>query len=316
MNRFLFYIIFLSALTGTGLFAQADICMTTHWYNRGGYNPAFIARTDYAYLFSNIRNQWVGIDGAPKVYNVQFSEYIHSLKSAVGVSFVSDKIGSTQSINPMIIYAFRITGERNWSLAMGLSGGIFNRTINGNDFEADDVIDPAINYGVEEVNSPDANAGIEFQNSTFIFGLSSTHLFSLGKESTSYLNTNHRYGYLIYKNNNLEAFYYKLGLQVVNRYNLTFVEGNAFLRFKHSTGLMNGPREIFDLGMSVRSTRQITFLIGVLITPDLRVGYDYDHSFISGYNPNGTHELFIEYRIPNNFASTKPRCGKEIHWYN
>jgi len=289
--------------------------MTTHWYNRAGYNPAFIARTDYAYLFSNVRDQWVGVDGAPRVFNVQVSEYFHSLHSAVGLSFVSDKIGATQALNPMFTYAYRISGERDWSLSMGLSGGVFSRTVDGSLFEADVINDPSINYNSEEVLRPDANAGLEFQNNSFIVGLSSTHLFSVNKENNTFLNTNHRYGYVIYKNNNLETFYYKIGLQVVNRYNLTVLEGNAFLRFKHSTGLMNGPREIFDIGMSYRSSRQLIFLLGVLVTPDLRLGYAYDHSFISGYYPNGTHEIMLEYRIPNKIASTRPRCGKEIHWY-
>jgi type IX secretion system PorP/SprF family membrane protein len=320
MKRFVAYIILgLTFLPVQRILGQADICMTTHWYNRSGYNPAFIARTDYAYLFANYRNQWVGVDGAPQVINVQLSEYFNSLKSAVGFSLIDDKIGVTQVINPMLSYAFRITGEKYWSLAMGLSCGIFKRSIDGTRFEADadgTTTDNSINYTVQNTQEPDANAGVEFQNSTFIVGLSSTHLFSIGKPTDSFLNSNHRYGYVIYKNNKLEAFYYKIGLLVINRLNLTVLEGNAFIRFKHSTGLMNGPREIFDLGVSVRSSRQMTFLIGMLLTPDLRLGYSYDHSFISGYNRNSTHEIFLEYRIPNKLASTKPHCGKEIHWYH
>ena len=296
--------------------AQTDICMTSHWYNRMGYNPAFIARTDYAYIFSNYRDQWVGVDGAPRVYTVQVSEYIHSLHSAVGLSFINDKVGATQALNPMFNYAFQIVGKKEWSLSMGLAGGVFSRTVNGNLFEADVINDPSINYNTQEELKPDANAGIEFQNSSFIFGVSSTHLFSLNKPGETFLNSNHRYGYAIYKNNNIDAFYYKLGIMVVNRYNLTMVEGNAFIRFKHGTGLKSGPREIFDIGLSYRSSRQLTSMLGILLRPDLRVGYAYDHSFIKGYYTNSTHEFFIEYRIPNKLASTKPRCGKEIHWYH
>ena len=290
-------------------FAQADIGMATHWYNRASYNPAFIARTDYLYLFSNARNQWVGVDGAPKVFNVQASEYIHILHSAFGLSLVGDQIGLTKAFNPMLSYAYLIANNRSWTLSMGLSAGVFTRSVDGSLFEAETVNDPSLHYNREKIIQPDANAGIEFQSTSFIFGISSTHLLSIGKPDNLFLNTNHRYGYAIYKNNNLKLFYYKVGLLVVNRYNLTVMEGNVFIRFKHPTGLMKGPREIFDLGLTYRTSRQMAFLFGLIISPNLRIGYAYDHSFIPVYNQNGTHEIMIEYRIPNKAAATRFRCG-------
>ena len=300
----------------TKALAQADISMATHWYNRANYNPAFIARTDYLFLFSNARQQWVGVEGAPKVFNVQISEYIHNIRSAFGLSFVSDRIGVTQASNPMVTYAYRIANDRDWSFSMGLSAGMFIHSIDGSLFEAEIINDPSLHYNREKINRPDANVGFEFQSTRFIFGISSTHLLSIGKPNNLFLNANHRYGYAIYKNNNLELFYYKVGLQVVNRYNLTVLEGNISIRFKHPTGLIKGPREIFDLGFAYRTSQQMTFLVGLLITPNVRIGYAYDQSFRPGYNRNGTHEIMIECRIPTKAASTRIRCGDEIFWYH
>jgi type IX secretion system PorP/SprF family membrane protein len=215
----------------------------------------------------------------------------------------------------MLTYAYRIGNDQNWSLSMGLSGGVFYRPIDGSQFEAEVVNDPSINYNTESYIRPDANAGVEFQNTWFIIGLSSTHLFSINKSDDTYLNSNHRYGYFIYKNNNLESFYYKIGVQVVNRSNLTVVEGNVFFRLKHATGLMKGPREILDFGLTIRSSRQMSFLAGILITPDLRLGYAYDHSFIKSYHRSGTHEILLEYRLFNRAASTRYQCGISKPWY-
>lgn len=64
------------------IFSQADISMATHWYNRANYNPASIARTNYLYLFTNVRQQWVNVAGAPQVLNLQTSFYNENLKSA------------------------------------------------------------------------------------------------------------------------------------------------------------------------------------------------------------------------------------------
>lgn len=301
-------------MSGAKAFAQADISMATHWYNRANYNPASIARTEYLYLFSNVREQWIGVAGAPKVFNVQASEYIHNLRSAFGVSLVGDKIGVTQAFNPMLTYAYRISNNRDWSLSMGISAGVFTRSVDGSLFEAVTTIDPSIQYNMERITKPDANVGFEFQNTHFIFSISSTHLFSIYKSDSLFLNTNHRYGSVIYKNTNPELFNFHIGLQVVNRQNLTVFEGNAGIRFKHTTGLINGPKEIFDIGLTYRSSQQMTLLFGLNISPNLRVGYAYDQSFNSDSYQNGTHEIMLEYRIPSKAASTHCQCENNGYW--
>jgi type IX secretion system PorP/SprF family membrane protein len=301
--------------------AQADISMSTHWNNRANYNPAFIARTDYLYIFSNLRHQWVGINGAPVVFNVQVSEYFQSMRSALGLSVINDRIGATQAFNPMVTYAFRIAKNHAWSLSMGLSAGMFVRTINGALFEAETANDPSLDYYYKKTTRPDINVGFEFQNTHFIYGISSTHLLSAGKSDNLFLNTNHRYGYAIYKNDNPRLLSYSVGMQVVNRYNLTVLEGNISLRIKHQLRLLKlpilqGPQEILDFGLTCRTSRQMTALCGLKISQYLRIGYAYDQSFFSKYYRNGTHEVMIEYRIPAKAASPVFRCGSKEFWYH
>lgn len=288
--------------------------MATHWYNRGNYNPASIARTDYAYLFSNARKQWLGVDGSPTVFNVQASTYNNSLKSAFGISVVNDIIGVSNTFNPMFSYAYRISNDPNWSLSFGLSLGIFNRTIDISKYTPIIDNDPTLYQNVEPTTAPDANVGVEFQNSHFIFGASSAHLFSINKTENIFLNANHRYVYAIYKNTNLDAMNYYLGVQMVNRYNFYVMEGNAIVRFKFPTGLQNGSRELFDIGLTYRSSKQMTALFGVNVTNNFRLGYAYDQTFRTGYNVNGTHEIMLEYRIPLKSAECEA-CRDQELWY-
>lgn len=300
--------------SGIRAYSQTDISMATHWYNRGNYNPASIARTGYIYLFSNIRNQWTGITGAPKVANVQVSGYLNSINSAFGLSLVNDNIGLTNAFNPMINYAYRVSDNQTWSLSFGVSVGAYIRTIDFASYAPVTDLDPALLRDIEPQTKPDANIGVEFQNDNFIFGISSTHLFSIGKNSNLFLNDNHRYGFAIYKNTRSEIMNYYLGLQVVNRSNIFVLEGNGIVRFKHPTGLSTGSREIFDIGLTYRSSRQVTALLGVNLTENFRIGYAYDQSFITGYNQNGTHEIMLEYRIPYENAVCKT-CRDQQLWY-
>jgi type IX secretion system PorP/SprF family membrane protein len=301
--------------------AQTDISMSTHMNNRAYYNPAFIARPDYLYLYFNTRYQWIGINGAPVVYNVQVSEYFNNIRSAIGLSLVNDKIGVTQAVNPMLTYAYRIAGKDQWSLSMGLSAGIFVRTINSSLFDPDNTNDPSLFDSYNNRVQPDVNAGFEFQNTHFVYGLSSTHLFSFSKSDSVYLNSNHRYLYAIYKNEEPRLFSYNLGVQLVNRYNYVDLEGSFSLRLKHQPQniegpLLKGPQEVLEFGITCRTSRQISFLGAVMISSYLRLGYAYNQSIINGIYRNQTHEIMLEYRIPAKAATATWHCGNKEFWYH
>lgn len=312
MKKLIF--ILLACIFSIKSFAQADISMVTHWNNRANYNPASIVRPGYIYLFSNVRNQWAGITGAPKVINFQTSGFSENLNSGFGLSVTADKMGLTQALNPSILYAFRMMDRYENSFALGISAGVFSRSLNGNGYEPETVLDPTLYYEIKRMLRPDANLGFEFQNRHFVAGVSTTHLFSLFTESPDYFISNHRYAYVIYKNTDSELMNYHLSLQCVNRSNLFVAEANAGLRFKNPTGLLSGAIELFDIGFTVRTTKQLSALFGVMLSPDLRVGYAYDHSFIPGFQSHGTHEIMLEYRLPIKEFNCKT-CQNNDYWY-
>ena len=103
---------------------------------------------------------------------------------------------------------------------------------------------------------------------------------------------------------------------MVNRNNLTVLEGSANIRFKHATGLSTGPRELFDLGMTYRSSKQMTFLFGINLFNDFRVAYAYNQSFNTGYTLNTTHEIMLECRIFSRASSTRDLGQKDEFWYH
>ncbi|MEI7502618.1 MAG: PorP/SprF family type IX secretion system membrane protein [Paludibacter sp.] len=311
---FLYFLVLNCTVFVPKCFAQADISMATHWYNRANYNPASIARNDYIYLFSNVQKQWLGVNGSPAVFNVQASGFNYKLNSAFGISLVSDQLGLTQVLNPMLTYAYRLNFKSDVSLSMGISAGVFSRSIDGSQFEPTNMNDLALYSNLETTILPDANIGVELQSSHFVLGVSSTHLFSIIKTDYSFLNSSHLYSYAIYKNTNSEVMNYNVGLQMSAANNVAIMEGNVSVRFKHATGLTTGAREIFDLGISYRSSQQLVLLFGLNVTSNFRIGYAFDQSFSVGYNANSTHEIMLEYRIPSKAASVC-HCKCEGNWY-
>ncbi len=292
-------------------FAQTEIATTSHWYNRGFYNPASIARQGYIYGLADYRRQWVGIDGAPEVYNLQVSGYSDEYNSALGLSVIRDDIGLTTSLNPMLQFAHFVRLRKNLNLSLGISAGMYLRRINSEKFEAETINDPAINYITEKYSAPDANFGIELQSRHFLYGLSTTHLFSVWKPDDAFIVSNHRYIYVMYNTHESELLNFTTGLQVSNRRNLTVVQGTVIFRIKKPTGLVKGPSELFDIGITAYSVKEVTLITGINISENLRVGYTYDFNLGNMYNENSSHEVIIEYRIPLRKFS---RNGNP--WYN
>lgn len=313
MKQILTYIFLLLAIA-FNVHAQTDISMSTHWYNRNSYNPAAITRTDYLYLFSNVRKQWAGVAGSPESINLEASGYNYYHHSGYGISLTSDQTGLTRFINPMLSYAYRIGKDDEHWFSMGISAGVFSRYIDVSAFDAANDADATLYSELTQLTQPDINAGFEFQSPHILAGLSSTHLLSIRNSEATYLNTTHYYAYLAYKNTNSEWLNYQTGIQTISRSGLTVVEGNISLRFKQPTGRQNGPRELFDIGLAYRSSKLLVLLLGYNIDQNFRVGYAYDQSFVSGYNSNGTHEIMLEYRIPDARAS-KCNCHNEADWY-
>ncbi len=286
-------------LTGvTEIYAQADISMSTHWYNRASYNPASIVRPDYMYFFLNARKQWAGLNGSPNVLNLQASDYSERLRSGFGVSIINDEVGLTHVVNPSLLYAFCVPLKEHLFISMGLLAGAFIRTLNGARFEAETILDPFLGYVNTTQAKPDANLGFEMQGKYFILGASLTHLFSISRPDELFMFSNHRYGYVYYRNSDSPVFSLTLGCQVVNRNSLTVLEGHSMIRFKSPTGLRSGSRELFDAGVTYRSSGQMTMLFGINFSSDLRVGYAYDYDFNFTKEKKSSMEFFVEYRIP------------------
>ncbi len=298
MNKQVLILFAFLLFAGMKTYGQADANTSTHWYNRANYNPATISRPGYIYFFSNVRKQWAGIDGAPTVCNIQASGFSEKHNSAYGISMIKDDIGLTSAVNPSLLYAYNVGLKKDLNLSLGLSLGVYSRTVNGSAYEAEIINDPSIDYTNQSYISPDANVGIEVQAKHFLFGISANHLFSIWKSDEQFLITEHYYGHAIYRNSDSELYNFTGGIEVAKRNNLTVASAMAIIRFKRPTGLIKGPTELFDLGLTFSSAKQIVLIGGINITPNIRIGYTYDFDFSNNIYQNKTHEIVIEFRIP------------------
>ncbi len=317
MKKQKFYIlsIFFSLFLYQNLFSQVDLDLVSNYYNRSIYNPASITGSEYIYLFTNARLQWKDIVGAPRTFNAEVYGYSDKFNSALGLSLMSDQLGFVKFMNPKLTYAYQISNDReNWTLSMGISGGIYSRFIDRSLYDPVEIEDPALFYNFENIIRPDVNIGFEFESEHFIAGLSTTHLFSILKSKMLLFNTNHRYGYVIYRNSYLEMLNYDIGLRCINHQNFIIMELKGDVHFKHSTGSNYGIREMLDVGFSYQTSKQLSAMFGINISPSFKVGYVFNKSFLPGYSQNNTNEFLLICRFPVKSNSLSNKFLEDGDW--
>lgn len=258
--------------------AQQDPHYTQYMYNLSVVNPAYAGSKENISGGLLYRKQWVEIEDAPTTGTF----FIHSpvgKNVGLGLSAISDKIGPVEENNIYgdFSYTLNLGGENK--LAFGLKGGatfhsvgLFSQIGNGNVPDADD---PAFQ---ENTNRTFLNLGTgvfyytnkyyvsfsipnmlkgkyldyRFQGNDYKFGTESLHYFLTG-------------GYVFDLNPNVK---FKPFAMVKTAF-------DAPVSFDVSTNFLFN--EKLELGATYRNEDSFGAMVNYAITPNIRIGYAYDH---------------------------------------
>ena len=251
--------------------AQQDPNYTQYMYNMSAINPAYAGSKENMTGGLLFRRQWVGLDGAPSTGTFFLNTPVGK-NVGVGVSLVSDKIGPVEenNITGDFSYTLNLGGEHR--LALGLMAGIATH-------KAD--------FGLVIPTLPDPNdeawlatPSTKFNVGTGLFYYTNKYYVAFSLPSmlkTTYLDYNGtKYGSEI-------SHYFLTGGYVFDI--------NPTLKFKPFTMIKTAagaPTSIdlstnflfndkFEAGATYRLQDSFGFMVNYMITPNLRLGYAYDH---------------------------------------
>jgi type IX secretion system PorP/SprF family membrane protein len=277
--------------------AQSDFDLTQKWFNETLYNPASAGNNFSTGVFLHTRQQWVGVSGAPSTHAGTIDTYIEDLRSGVGLTFAADKLGSVSSYSTRLAYAFYIPVGEKAVLSLGLSGGVLarNRRVTGSGSENLD--DPSLMYGNVSDYSPDFDFGIEFKG-PFKLGASIRHLaaqppkYNLPKHSINI------WAYLSSRFNVSESLSLEPMIAMLNNESAYRAEAGALIYFL-KTERRNTYSDRFWIGALYRTENSFAVLVGVNLTPKIRLGYSFDYAIgdLSSIAKGGTHELFLSFYL-------------------
>ena len=309
-------------------------------------NPALSGIENYVDLKISSRDQWVGLNGAPKTMylsvhgpigkkdyrtsstsyqvpgeNPRGKYYWENYTAAephhgIGMVMVNDKTGSFSRFSANLTYAYHLGLSPTTNLSGGFSAGITKVSIDKSkqDFTGTgDPWDPATGNAMEgELTKvrPDLGVGLWLYSRNYFVGLSAQQVIPQKLtfvDDAAITMTGRLVPHMF-----LTAGYrFMLGEDVnaIPSVMVKYINGSSEYNLQPEANLKLQYQDLFWVGGSYRYENGYAAMAGINVKNTFNIGYAYDFT-TSGLNTvsKGTHEFVIGFLINNKYSEQCPRC--------
>lgn len=281
-------------------FSQQDAQYSQYMFNQMAFNPGYVASRNVLSSAFIIRNQWVGIEGAPSTATLTLQVPVPKKKNGWGLMLMSDEIGPKKTIAFSGTYVYRIQVEGG-RLAFGLRYGAYNYIIDWSKVSYQERAD-VLNTGLRnQILIPTADFGLYYNTLKWFVGASCTHMLA---------GTLNKYRSDFAKAMQLETHYFfNAGYGFKINDNLLFNPTLLIKTTAHTKPIIDLNNNFFInqvlwLGITARSNKDIIIITRYNISDKFKIGYAYDTGFNQiSLQSKGTHELLLQYDV--NIAKQK-----------
>lgn len=314
--------------------AQQRAHYTQYILNQYILNPALTGIENYTDVKISGRDQWVGLNGAPRTmylsvhkpigkkdlkttatsYNIPgenprgrayWEGYTASAPHhGIGLLVLNDQTGLFNRFTAQVSYAYHIGLSPTMNLAAGFAGGISRIGFNAAKAQPG-VADPGINGGNELFKiRPDISAGLWLYSSDYFVGLSAQQIIpqqvafadSIGTKLVPHLFATA--GYRFFLNDDINAIPSVMVKYVQNSPTVPQFDLNLKLQY----------HDLLWVGGSYRFQDGYAGMLGVNVGNTFNVGYAYDFTTTNlNTASRGTHELIVGFLLGNRYGDTCPR---------
>jgi type IX secretion system PorP/SprF family membrane protein len=273
--------------------AQNDPMLNHSFLHQHVFNPAHAGNERNITAGLLARQQWIGFKEAPSTQLLNAYGYIPKIKGGAGLVVVNDMLGKERSLAIRLSYAYRQRLGNNAFISGGISVGILNRAVKGNELIYQQEGDQYMLNNMQSMLKPDIGFGLEFLMSGLTLGASVTHLHQSLKNATVFKVPRHYFGYARYDWNVSDKIMLTPAL---------FVRSSQFITQADVNLNMTVNKRILT-GVFYRTADDAGLMLGVYLGRFL-VSYSYDFDFGElSTNQSGSHELTLIGR----FGIIKPK---------
>jgi type IX secretion system PorP/SprF family membrane protein len=310
-------------------------------------NPALAGVENYTDLKASVRDQWVGLNGAPKTtyltihapigkndyrtsatsysvpgQNPRGSSYWESYTAAaphhgIGLNIINDKTGSFNRFTAQALYSYHLGLTPTTNLAAGFSAGITNVSVDRtkHDFTGSgDPIDPATGLSLNgELNKirPDMGFGLWLYARNYFVGLSGQQIVPQKLTFVDDAATITQKGRLVPHLFLTAGYRFLVGedINAIPSVMVKYIKGSSELDFQPEANLKLQYRDDFWVGGSYRYQNGYSAMVGINVGNLMNVGYAYDFTTTNlNTVSRGTHEFVVGFLIGNKYSEKCPRC--------
>jgi len=269
--------------------AQQQAMFSQYMYNGLAINPAYAGSQESVSMSALMRQQWVGMEGAPSTQTFSAHMPIEKKRIGIGLMILHDRIAVTDQTGVYGSYAYKIPLQKG-QLALGIQAGF---TFYSSTFSEVSLTDHTFASADASEFHPNFGFGAYYTTDKFYAGFSIPQLVQvkLDRENPDINGFIQRH-YFVHSG---YVFDLNLNFKLKPNVLIKMVEGasveldlNANLYYKNLIGL----------GISWRTMDAFVVLFHVQLTNKLQLGYAYDITTTSVRKVSyGSHELFLNYRF-------------------
>lgn len=332
MNRKIKIVLTMFGLCFAGagnIFAQQNIQFTQYIFNSLSVNPAYAGYKEQWFAQLGLRNQWLGVEDAPKTGQFSIDGVTGGLRKNIGVGlqFTADQLGaqSSNSVYANLAYRLQLDDIDTRRLSFGIGFGVTQYGLDGAKLRA---VNPAdVELSTSNLNNliPDVRAGVYYYAPKWYAGLSVMDLFSASGDNNFFrwrdgnVQSIRRKKHLYF----MTGFIFDVDEQLKIKPSVLFKEDfkgptitdfNVMAIFNKRLWLGASYRTNFKLWKNYSSeellynSNAIAGIAQFYITRQLRIGYSYDYGLSSIASVmREAHEITIGFALPQNSRVMSPR---------
>jgi type IX secretion system PorP/SprF family membrane protein len=300
--------------------AQQLPLFSQYTFNAFLLNPAVAGAEGYTSINLTSRQQWLGIEGAPRTIaislqtrimkrnfiekntsvNKNHGRRLRSGRVGLGLYIYNDHAGQIDQTGAQFTYAYHISTSKS-QFSLGVTFSLLQYMINKNALSISDQEDNQISNNRLLVYVPDVNIGAYYSDETKYFGLSVLQLSHASLNISNYDNKK----FLIYRHFYLTTgFKYELDEQNMLEPSV-YIKSSEQLRMQMDMTLKYIYMRKFWLGLGYRTGSTFIGSLGINVNR-FYAGYAYDYSSRGLLNNSfGSHELMMTLKLGDNVRRYK-----------
>jgi len=280
------------------LSAQQDPLLSQYMFNRIIINPGYAGSSNMLSGTLGYRQQFVGMEGAPKMQLLTIHAPIKAQSMGLGIKAIHENIGVTNQNSVTAIYTYQLRFAKG-RLSLGLEGGIFSQSIDFTNLRKTVQDDNALPIGKESVLVPDAAFGVYYYSEKLYFGGAVYHLLQNKLNYSGYTGKDRE---LIAK---LSSHAYLTGGYTLKAGENINVGPSLLLKYvfgapaQMDLNINATFKEMFTIGGGYRTGDAIVFLFQYSFKDRIKFSYAYDYTIseLAAYS-SGSHGIMLSYNMP------------------